>query len=281
MKRHLRTYSAQACTLLAAIALLSGSPATLRADDAKDTKAEVKKEEPKKKKWESTATVGVTLSRGNSKNFLATGAVGTKRTWDCNEILAGAIAGYGDNTITQSDGTKTNTLTDSYIRGFGQWNHLFTPRIYGGLRLSAEHDDVAHVTYRTIVSPLAGYYFIKQTNTFLSAEIGPSYVHENLWDTTNTDGTRNDNVNDYIGLRLAERGEYKWASGAKIWESIEFIPKFSDFSDYLVNAECGVSAPVTKALSVSLVLQDTYRSVPASGRLKNDLKLIAGLTYNF
>ena len=43
----------------------------------------------------------------------------------------------------------------------------------------------------------------------------------------------------------------------------------------------GVSAPISKALSVSLVIQDTYKSVPASGKLKNDFKLIAGLSYNF
>src|SRR5215469_14741572 len=213
MKRNLRTYCLQACILMAATALLSGSPATLRADDAKpDAKTDEKKEEPKKKKWESTATVGVTLTRGNSKNFLASGALTTKRTWAHDEVLLGASAGYGENTVTQSDGTKTNNITDSYIRGSGQWNHLFTPCVYGGLRLSGDHDDVANLTYRAIVSPLAGYYFIKQTNTFLSAEIGPSFVREKFF---------SQDPDNYIGLRIGERGEYKFHSGAKIWESAE------------------------------------------------------------
>jgi hypothetical protein len=51
--------------------------------------------------------------------------------------------------------------------------------------------------------------------------------------------------------------------------------------NYLLTSEAGVSAPISKALSVSLILQDTYKSVPAIGKLKNDLKLIAGLTYTF
>ena len=82
-------------------------------------------------------------------------------------------------------------------------------------------------------------------------------------------------------MRIGERGEYKFHSGAKIWESLEWLPKIQDFNNYLVNAEAGVSAPISKALSVSLILQDSYKSVPATGKLKNDLKLIAGLSYNF
>ena len=54
-----------------------------------------------------------------------------------------------------------------------------------------------------------------------------------------------------------------------------------DLQNYLLNTEAGVSAPISKALSVSLILQDTYKSLPAAGKLKNDLKLIAGLTYTF
>src|SRR5256885_8491182 len=108
---------------------------------------------------ESVATVGVTLTRGNSKNFLATGAVGTKRTWAHDEALLGATAGYGENTTKDSLGNKVDTTTDSYIKGFGQWNHLFSPQFYAGLRLTGEHDDVAALAYRSTVSPLAGYYF--------------------------------------------------------------------------------------------------------------------------
>ena len=265
MKRHyprIRT--------LALIALLSVLTASWMNAYGEDAKTEVKKEE-KKKKWESVATLGATLTRGNSKNFLATGILATKRTWAHDEALLGASAGYGENTVNTPAG-KVDTTTDSYLKGFGQWNHLFSPLFYGGLRVSGEHDDVASLTYRTTVSPLAGYYFVKQTNAFLCGEIGPSYVREKFF---------GEDVHNYLALRIGERGEYKFASGAKIWEGVEWLPKIQDFNNYLVNAEAGVSAPLNKALSVSLVLQDTYKSVPAAGKLKNDLKLIAGLSYNF
>jgi hypothetical protein len=250
---------------LACLALFAASNLS-RADDAT-----AKADEPKKSKWESIATIGVTLTRGNSKTFLANASVGTKRTWSSDEALFGASAGYGQSTITVG-GNKTDTTTDSYIKGYGQWNHLFTPRAYLGVRVTGDHDDIASLTYRATVGPLAGYYFIKQTNSSLAGEIGPSYVREKFF---------GQDVKDYLALRIGERGEHKFDSGAKIWESLEWLPKVKDMQDYLVNAELGVSAPISKALSISLVLQDTYKSVPAIGKQQNDLKLIAGLSYIF
>jgi hypothetical protein len=226
---------------------------------------------PPPKKWDSSATAGVTLTRGNSHTFLATLALDTKRSWTNDEVLFGAAAGYGENTTTVN-GNKVDTTTDSYARGYGQWNHLFTPSTYAGLRLQGEHDDVASLAYRATVSPLVGYYFTKTTNAFLSGEVGPSYVREKFF---------NQDTHNYLALRIAERGEHKYASGAKIWESVEWIPKVEDFQTYVVNVVAGVSAPISKAFSISFLALDTYNSVPAVGKQKNDFKLIAGLTYNF
>ena len=225
----------------------------------------------KPKRWETVATAGATLTRGNSESFLVNGSIDTKRSWTNDEALLGASAGYGDNTTTVN-GTKVDTTTQSYIRGYGQWNHLFTPKLYGGVRVTGEHDDTADLAYRAILSPLAGYYLIKETNTFLAGEIGPSFVTEKFFDVS---------ADNYVGLRIGERFQHKFNSGAKIWESLEWIPKVEDFQNYLLTAEAGVSAPISKGLSLNLVLQDSYKSVPAPGKLKNDLKLIAGVAYNF
>jgi hypothetical protein len=255
-----------AVPLAAFLIITTGSMSVGAADSAP---ADVKKDDTPK--WESTLTAGVTLTRGNSKTFLATGAFATKRAWSSEELLFGASAGYGDNTVS-ANGAEVDTVTDSYIRGYGQWNHLFSKRVYAGLRVTGEHDDVADLAYRVIGSPLAGYYFVKQTNTFLSAEIGPSAVTEKFF---------NQASDSYFALRLGERGEYKFPLGSKLWENVEYLPKIDDFNNYLVNAEIGASAPISKGLSLSLVLQDTYKNVPATGKLKNDMKLIAGIAYNF
>ncbi len=260
------TYSAR---ILAATTFLLFAGGTVVS--AADPAPAEPKEPPKPSKWESVATLGATLTRGNSKTFLGSGVLNTKRTWTSDEALFGASGGYGESTQTV-DGKQVDSVTDSYIKGYGQWNHLFSQQFYAGLRATGDHDDVADLAYRAILSPLAGYYFVKQTNAFLAGEVGPSFVTEKFFD---------ESAHNYVALRVGERGEYKFKSGSRIWESLEWIPKVEDLNNYLLTMEAGVSAPLSKAFSVSLILQDTYKSVPAVGKLKNDLKLIAGLSYTF
>jgi hypothetical protein len=223
------------------------------------------------KLWDSVASLDLAMTRGNSHSFLATATINTTRKWEANELLLGAGAGYGSTTAKDSTGTEVKTETQNYVRGYGQFNHLFTERFYAGLRLEGLHDEVADIDYRFTVSPMAGYYFIKQTNTFLSGEIGPSLVTQKLGGETKT----------YAGLRLAERFEHKFETGAKVWESLEWIPQVDEFANWILNAEAGISAPVYKALDVRLVAQDQYNNRPATGRLKNDFKLLAGVGLRF
>jgi len=85
----------------------------------------------------------------------------------------------------------------------------------------------------------------------------------------------------YAGFRLGERFEHTFAGGAKVWETLEWIPQIDEFSNWILNAEIGVSAPIVKSLDVRLVAQDTYNNHPAMDHLKNDLKVLAGIGYRF
>jgi putative salt-induced outer membrane protein YdiY len=238
-----------------------------RADDA--AAADDKKPEPKK--WEGVAAAGITLTRGNSKNLLATASFNATRKWEHDTLLFGANGGYGEST-TKTDHHEDSGTTDQYLKGFGQFNHLFTERLYGGFRVSGDYDKVANLNYRLTVSPLLGYYFLKATNYFLSGEVGPSYVNEKFKD---------EKTHSYWAARAGERGEYTFKSGAKIWETAEIIPKVDEWDKYIVNAEAGVSAPISKTFDVRLVVQDSYNSKPAPERLKNDFKLIGAIGYHF
>ena len=55
---------------------------------------------------------------------------------------------------------------------------MFTERFYAGLRLDAAFDGIAELDYRVTLTPLAGYYFIKNAKTTLAVEVGPSLVTE-------------------------------------------------------------------------------------------------------
>jgi putative salt-induced outer membrane protein YdiY len=212
--------------------------------------------------WETLASAGLTLTKGNSDTILANVGVTTAKKWTGNEISLGANMTYGE-----ASGVKN---VNNY-NAFGQYNRLFSDRVYGGLKLTALKDDIANIDYRFTISPLVGYYFIKEAATQLSAEVGPSYVLEDLGGVSRS----------YAGLRVGERFEHKFSDRAKLWQTAEFIPQVDRFSQYLFNFELGVDSAITKQVSLRAVLQDNYNSQPALGRKANDVRLITGVAYKF
>jgi len=217
---------------------------------------------PRQPAWETLASAGLTLTKGNSDTMLANVGVTTAKKWTGNEISLGANMTYGEASGVQN--------VNNY-NAFGQYNRLFSERAFGGLKLNAMKDDIANIDYRFTISPLAGYYFLKSATTQLSAEVGPSYVLEDLGGVSRS----------YAGLRVGERFEHKFSSAAKLWQTAEFIPQVDRFSQYLFNFELGVDSAITKQVSLRAVLQDNYNSQPARGRKGNDVRLITGIAYKF
>jgi putative salt-induced outer membrane protein YdiY len=217
---------------------------------------------PPPPKWESTAGFGLSITRGNSDTTLATVNGQTQHKTPANEFIFGGDAAYG------KDSGVENLET---FHAFGQYNHLATQRLYYGLKLDYLHDGIADIRYRFTVAPLLGYYLIKETNTTLTVEAGPGYVYQDL----------GGDKRGYATLRFAERFEHKFSPSSKMWQSFEILPEINDFNNYYMNAEIGAESALTKHASLRTYIQDTYYNVPAPGRLKNDLKLVAGLQYKF
>ena len=220
--------------------------------------------EPEKKpEWVTSAGLNFTLTSGNTDTVLLGADINSVKKTKENEFLLGAGGGYGEN-----QGRKNV----EFGRAFGQWNRLFSERLYGYVRGEALHDGIADLRYRFTGTAGAGYYLIKEARTSLAVEVGPGYVYEKL-----TSG-----VNSFATIRFAERFEHKLSDTARIWQSAEFLPSLSDFtSDYVINAELGIESALTKKLSLRSVLTDTYDSTPSAGRKSNDLKLTTGLAYKF
>ncbi len=232
------------------------APAPAKTNDVKAAAEE------KKSPWETTAALGATLTRGNTRTLLVTGNILSEKKWDKNEARLGADATYGeDHDVKNAES----------IHGFGQYNRLFTDRFYGYARLDALHDDIADVDYRLTLSPGVGYYFIKTPNTSLSGELGPGFIYEKQGGRTH----------GYPTLRLAERLEHKLNDRVKLWESVEYLPQVDKFSNYIINSEAGIDTAMTKKMSLRVFVVDTYHSEPAPDRQKNDLKLVAALAYKF
>lgn len=212
--------------------------------------------------WKTTAAAGLTLAKGNSDTLLISGNLLSSRKWSMNEVDLGVDGTYGE--------TSGERSAES-LHGFGQYNRLFSEHFFGLLRLDGLHDGVADLDYRLTLSPGVGYYFIKNTNTFLRGEVGPGFVQEKLGGETDS----------YITLRIGERFEHKFNERAKLWQSLEWLPQVDNFNRYVLNAEIGLDVALTAKLSLRTFVQDTFNSQPAPGRKKNDIKLVSAIVYTF
>ncbi len=213
-------------------------------------------------KWESSAGLGFTISTGNSETMLGTADYNGTRKWDAYEWIVGANLTYGEN-----DGKKN---ADSQ-RVLTQLNWLVSARTFAYGRVEVSRDTVADVDYRVPISIGLGHYFIKNKDTFLSAEVGPGFVLEK----------RGGKSDSYMTLRVAERFEHKFNENVRLWQSLEYTPQVDEFENFQVVAEIGIDAKLSKSLSLRTYLQDTYVNKPAAGRKDNDAKVVTAIAYKF
>lgn len=209
-----------------------------------------------------TLDLGVTLTRGNSETLLASlGYTVIKETPE-NEYLANIFYTYGED---------TGEVTNDEILAAAAWKHLFNDRFYGGVRATFRADSLADIDYRAQISPVLGYFFLKDDKVSLSVEAGPGLTVEQVG------GDDNVSAHVYVG----EAFEYKFSEKTRIYQSAGIYAPFDDFGSYNIVAEAGVETSLSDKLSLKVYVQDKYEAEPAAGADANDFKLVTGISYKF
>ena len=202
---------------------------------------------------ETTAAAGLTLIPWEQRNPAGHAEPDTKWKWEHDEVALGLAGGYGE------DHKVRNT---EFVNAFGQYNRLLSERFYVGLRADFNYDGIANLSYRVTVSPLAGYYLIKEARTSLAFEAGPSVVFEKY---------QNQSSDTYAGLRLAERFEHKLTDTTKIWQSATYVPQLDRWTEkYLLTFEAALTPPSPRNGACGWSSRH-YDSEPAAGNDYNDL----------
>ena len=220
-------------------------------------------EKKEDRSWKGSASMGGTLTDGNSDSVLVTGSLSWEWTEGVHGVTARLEGAYGE--------TEEET-TSQRAKARAQYDRKWTERWYAFAASEAEHDGMADVEYRVKVAPGVG---VKLLNTPVwqgRVECGPAYVREEL-----DDGTRD----DIVSIRFGQKLECKLSETARAWEFLEYLPNLEDWEETLLQGELGVEAALVDPLSIRLVVQDTYDSEPASGRKENDLKIVSALLVHF
>ncbi len=250
------------------VCLLLGTASVLRADDVPPATAPATfVDSDVVKDWNGSFALGLNIAKGNSDTLLFNAGVSAEKLWRTDEWHMGADGAYGINNW----GHREENKSVNSIHGAVDYRHLFSERFYGGAALDLLHDDISDVSYRAILSPLAGYYFIKEPETRFRGEIGPALIAEKV----------GGNEVQRFALRLSERFERDFSKTAKFWEQVDYLPHVDDFGNYLLLVEVGVEAALNTRLSLRVVAQDKFNSQPPTDRERNDLTLLAALVYKF
>lgn len=177
-----------------------------------------------------------------------------------NEWIVEMFGAYGKVDGKQSVG-KAN--------GAFQFNRLMSGRAYYTFKATAEHDSIRNLKYRMQISPGVGYYVIKNPKNSLALESGLMYRNEE----------ESHAKNDEWGGRFAERYTYTFKPKSRFWCNAEITPEYNLY-DYILIAETGVETPLTKDISIRLVMRDVYDSAVEKNIGKNEFTLRASLVWS-
>lgn len=214
--------------------------------------------------FETSLSLGLTVTDGNSETLQANASLRSEgRREELGAVRAGLDANYGESKI---DGRNETTVENARL--FVNLQKTLSARTFASLDNSLLYDDIARIDYRGIVAPGLGVYLIKTDQTSLSVESAPAYIWEKVADARD----------DYFAFRFAQRATHALSPTAKLWQSLEYLPKAEDFGDYLLNAEIGAEAAMTARMNLRLALQNKYDSTPGDDLEKHDLTLIAGIS---
>lgn len=227
--------------------------------------------EDRESEWIHDLHLNLILNEGNSENLNINTGLSSRYKSGLNEISSSLEYSFGEATVRDSEGVRSEQTTTDRIQAESQVNHLLTERAYALLGLNALKDRIADIQYRTIVGPGLGYFLIREEGHQLSVEAGMAYLMEKVSEETD----------DYLIFRLAQRYERALGDNAEIWQSLEYLPQAEDFVNYFVNAELGAKARLNGNLGLRMVLQNRYDNTPADSAKRNDLRITAGLTYRF
>jgi putative salt-induced outer membrane protein YdiY len=217
--------------------------------------------------WDKSITAGYNYTDGNSKTASLNLNGKLLRDYEGEAWRFEADYNYGN---AAADVNSTREVTKQNARALGDYKHTLDSIFFAGANSSFAWDEIANLDYRVIVSPNLGAYLMKDDVTTLSLEAGPSYVWEQL-------GGEDDN---FAAGRVANRFVWNFSESALFYQSAEYLISVDDSSDYIVNAELGLEAPISAMVNLVFSVRDYYINQPAEGRERNDVYTITGLKVN-
>ena len=164
-------------------------------------------------------------------------------------------------------------VTVSKSEASGEMRRMLDEHWFAYGILSALHDEIKDLSYRTKTGPGMGYYFFDSKELTMDVSSGPLYVQEK----------KAGQASGYLAWRVAQGVAWQITDTFRWWESVEADIDTTDTAAYVLAFKTGIESKINSNLSLIFTVKDDYDSRPeASGKIKkNDMEVSTGLRYAF
>lgn len=235
--------------------------------------SDIKSLDTRPQTWSGSILVNGLLTEGNSRTEQLGVDAGAqlRRNDDVNNdrfTLAGA---YNLGRQKAPGGGSSVTTLDNWF-ALSKYDRFWTEKWYGYASLRSEHDRIASLFLRVTPGVGVGYQWIESDDLNFNTEVGLNYIYEN-YDPGDTDNR--------IAVRLAYHVDKKINDKVSVFHNLEYLPAINDPGDYLLNTDAGIRATLTKSFFTVFKAEWRRDSTPAPGSLKNDLRYVLGVGWQF
>ncbi|MCZ6598450.1 MAG: DUF481 domain-containing protein [Planctomycetota bacterium] len=223
-------------------------------------------EEEQWPKWTASASLGFTLSDGNSETIDLAALFDAGRRAEKDRWTLGFFWNFGQKT---EDGD-----TDVTTRDYGgklKYDYFVDEKLYYLANFSAKRDDPAGIQTRWIAGIGVGRQFREEEDFSFSGEVGASYVSEDLV---------GESPNGYVAGRLASTLGYRFNGSTRLDQTAELLPSIEDSEDFISVLDSRLKVSMSERLSLMLQHVWDYNNSPASGAHHSDNRLLVTFSWS-
>jgi putative salt-induced outer membrane protein YdiY len=229
----------------------------------------IKTVNPPPVKWTGSVTAGVMLTRGNTYTDSANAGFDAVRRAEEDRLTLKAAYNYSRE---KPSGEEARVSQENWMAGV-KYDYFVSEKwfLYGNGRV--ERDHIANLDLRLTPGAGVGYQWIESAKTNFNTEGGLTWVYERY---TDPDSTR-----DYLAARLAYHLDHQLSENVKFIHNVEVLPSLEEFGEFLLTADAGLRANLTKSFFSEAKVVYQYNSQPAEGKDKSDIRYIMSLGWGF
>jgi len=223
--------------------------------------------------WKGSATVGLSLARGNSDTTNFDTAFTADRKTMSDHI------GLYESSLYSTNGLPGGGVTANAILGGARYDRNITEKLFVFVSADFTHDELQGLNIREIYSGGLGWHVINRPTTIFDVLAGINYTHESYSGTPAPGTSTSRNL---PGITVGEEFMHKFAAATTLTENFYFYPDLSDLSQYRFSLDASAVTKISKWFGWQVSVSDRYVTNPPIVNTKpNDVILSTGLNIAF